>query len=47
MDACDIDMTEDPVADEDIDALVLFADCETGDEVQQRQQEWQDLFNGS
>lgn len=44
IDGCEVDMTENPTADEDIDGIVLFADCDTDDDIEQRRQDWVELF---
>lgn len=48
LDGCDVDMT-DPAhvtQDDDIAALVLFADCwDDPEAVEQRKAEWAELFN--
>lgn len=46
IDACDIDMAEDPTPDDDIAGVVLFADCETEAEVAIRKAEWKEIFDG-
>jgi hypothetical protein len=45
LDGCDLDFTENPTPDDEIDALVLFADVDTSDPdaVARRAQEWSDL----
>lgn len=49
IDGCDLDFSEDAVADEDIDGIVLFADLAADDEaaIQARVAEWEALSNGS
>lgn len=46
-DGCDVDMTEDPTPDDQVDLLVLFADAldpDTPGTVKEREAEWKKLF---
>lgn len=49
VDGCDIDFAAEPTSDDDLDALVLFADVDTNDPaaVEARRREWEALFHGS
>lgn len=45
LDGCDLDFTEAPTNDEDLDAVVLFADVSDDQAViDARRAEWQELF---
>lgn len=47
IDGCDIDFTEDPLPDEEVDLFVLFAealDPNTSSTVEERKAEWEALF---
>jgi hypothetical protein len=45
LDGCDLDFTQDPTPDDELDALVLFADVDTSDPdaVAARAREWGEL----
>ena len=48
-DGCDVDFTENPLSDEDIDGFVLFADLSPDDveSIEKRIYDWKVLSNGS
>jgi hypothetical protein len=48
-DGCDVDFTDSPLADEDIDGFVLFADLAPHDveSIEKRVYDWKVLNNGA
>lgn len=47
LDGCEVDMTEDPTPDDEVDLLVLFADAldpDTPGDVESRRAEWEALL---
>lgn len=48
LDGCDLDFTEAPTGDDDLDAVVLFADvADDPAAIERRRAEWQELFTGA
>lgn len=49
LEGCDIDFSEDPTSDDDLDAVVLFADVDPSDTaaIEARKAEWQELFGAA
>lgn len=44
IDGCELDFAADAIEDTDIDMVVLFADCEHQDQVDEREREWAELL---